>query len=139
MEHGQAYKPGHTYDFSTLGKVYAGLLALAALMIGFFLMPMETLPIDWLDLHLIKRLLILADAFVMVGVIAGFLMGLKYEKTKLNSVIFLSNFAFLLIFLLFVMADIGLRGAMDPSFTKQINWKSPVTEENSKSQEAPAP
>jgi len=139
MEHGQPYKPGHTYDFATLGKVYVGLLVLAALMIGFFLTPMESLPIEWLDLHLVKRLLILGDAFVMVGIIAGFLMGLKYEKTRLNAVIFLSNFAFLLIFLLFVMADISLRGSMDPAFTKQINWKSPVTEENNKTQEAPAP
>ena len=139
MEHGHDYQPGHTYNFQILGRVYAGLLVLAALMIGFFLMPIERLPIDWLDLHLIKRLLILADAVTMVGIIAGFLMGLKYEKTKLNAVIFLSNFAFLLIFLLFVMADIGMRGAMDPSFTKQLNWKSPVTEANDKAQEAPAP
>ena len=135
--------PGHTYSFSTLNKVYASLLVLAALMIGFALLPMERLPIDWLDLHLIKRGIIIVIAFVMVGIVAGFLMGLKYETSKLNTVIFISNFAFLLIFLLFVMADIGFRGSMDPSFTKQLNWESPVTKENAKeakeASEAPAP
>ena len=132
--------PGHTYNFATLKKVYAGLLILAALMVGFALLPMERLPIDWLDLHLIKRLIILVISFIMVGIVAGFLMGLKYEVSKLNTVVFVSNFAFLLIFLLFVMADIGFRGSMDPSFTKQLNWESPVTKENAKEAgEAPAP
>lgn len=124
--------PGHIYNFKTLGKVYVGLLFLAATMVGFFLLPMETLPIDWLDMRLVKRLLILGDALIMVAIVAGFLMGLKYEKTKLNAAIFLANFAFLFIFLLFVLADIAFRGAMDPDFNKQLNWKSPVNAEEAK-------
>ncbi len=136
----QEQLPGHTYNFKVLGRVYVGLLVLAALMVGFALLPMERLPIDWLDLILIKRLIILGIAFTMVAIIAGFLMGLKYETSKLNTVVFTTNFAFLLIFLLFVMADIGFRGGMDSSFTKQINWESPVTKENAKEAgEAPAP
>ena len=132
-------QPGHTYNFKTLGWVYASLILLAALMVGFFLLPMEKLPIDWLDLRLIKRLLILGDAIVMAAIVAGFLMGLKYENTRLNAVVFLSNFAFLFIFLVFVLADISMRGAMDPSFTKQINWKSPVKVETETAPETPAP
>ena len=128
-------QPGHTYNFQILGRVYASLIVLGALMVGFFLLPMEKLPIDWLDLHLVKQLLILGTAVGMAFIVAGFLMGLKYEKSKLNAVVFLTNFAFLSIFLLFVLADIALRGAMDPSFMKHINWKSPVQQEES----APAP
>ena len=129
--------PGHTYNFQTLGRVYVSLLVLAAVMVGFFLIPIEKLPIDWLDLHLVKRLLILADALVMAAIVSGFLMGLKYEKSNLNTAIFLANFAFLSIFFLFVMADIAFRGVMDPAFTKHLNWESPVLKENAK--EAPAP
>ncbi|HAO98591.1 MAG TPA: hypothetical protein DCQ83_00945 [Fibrobacteres bacterium] len=128
--------PGHTYSFKVLGQVYVSLIVLSALMVGFAMLPMEKLPIDWLDLHLVKRLLILGVAVAMAGIVAGFLMGLKYEKSKLNAVVFLTNFAFLLIFLLFVLADISFRGAMDPSFTKQLNWKSPVNAEEGSSGEA---
>jgi caa(3)-type oxidase subunit IV len=123
-------QPGHTYNLQTLGRVYAGLLMLAALMVGFSRLPMERLPIDWLDLHVIKNLIILGIAVVMAAIVAGFLMGLKYEKTKLNVVVFGANFAFLLIFLLFTWADIAFRGAMDPGFTKALNWESPVLKEN---------
>jgi hypothetical protein len=121
MEH-----PGHTYNFKTLGAVYAGLLVLAALMVGFARLPIERLPIDWLDLHLVKGLIIFAIAVAMGAIVAGFLMGLKYEKTFLNPAVFATNFAFLLIFLLFVWADLAFRGSMDPEFKEQINWESPV-------------
>jgi len=119
-------QPGHTYDFKILGRVYASLLFLAALMVGFFLLPIQRLPIDWLDLLLVKRLLILGCSLVMAAIVAGFLMGLKYEKSKLNSVIFFTNFAFLFVFLVFTLADVACRGIIDPSFMQQINWKSPV-------------
>ena len=127
METGQ---PGHTYDFKTLMRVYAALIALSALMVGFSRLPLERLPIDWMDLHVVKGLIIFAVAAAMAVIVAGFLMGLKYEKTWLKAVVFGSNFAFLLIFLVFVWADIGFRGAMDPGFEKQINWESPVLKRN---------
>ncbi len=131
--------PGHTYNFQTLTKVYVGLIFLAALMVGFSQLPLERLPITWLDLHLVKRLLILAVSISMAAIVAGFLMGLKYEKTQLNSVVFFTNFAFLFVFLVLTLADIGTRGVIDPSFNKQINWKSPVKVESDSTQAAPAP
>jgi len=133
--------PGHTYNFKTLAGVYVSLLFLAALMVGFSLVPMNSTNITWLDLHLLKTLIIFAIGACMALIIAGFLMGLKYESSKLNAIIFATNFAFLFIFILFTWTDLGLRGAMDPSFMKQINWESPVTKENAReqAQEAPAP
>jgi hypothetical protein len=109
-------------------------------MVGFFLLPIQRLPIDWLDLLLVKRLLILSCSLVMAAIVAGFLMGLKYEKSKLNSVIFFTNFAFLFIFLVFTLADVACRGIIDPSFMQQINWKSPVqVDSSSDSAAAPIP
>ncbi len=133
------YQPGHTYSVKTLGGVYAGLLFLAALMIGFARLPMESLPIDWLDLHLLRGLTILGIAVVMAVIIAGFLMGLFYEKSFLNPVVFGANFAFLLIFLLFVWADLHFRGSMDPDFTKQLNWESPVLKQNASEEPSHTP
>ena len=133
--------PGHTYNFKTLANVYISLLFLAGLMVGFSLLPMSSIPITWIDLHVLKTLIIFTIGTTMALIIAGFLMGLKYESSKLNAIIFFTNFAFLFIFILFTWTDLGLRGAMDPSFMKQINWDSPVTKENAReqAQEAPAP
>jgi hypothetical protein len=131
-------QPGRTYNFKTLGMVYAGLVILAAMMVVLFILPMEKLPIPWLDLHLTKQLLIFGDAVIMAGIIAAFPMGLINDKTRINAVILLASLALLFVFMFFVLADIASRGAMDPAFTRQINWKSPVNAADSTG-EVPAP
>jgi hypothetical protein len=118
--------PGHTYDFKVLIRVYVALLVLAGGMIALSLIPLEKLPLEWIDLKVTKTLIIFALATAMCAVVSGFLMGLRYEKSKLNTVIFLGNFAFLALFVIFTWADIGFRGLMDPSFERQVNWESPV-------------
>ena len=55
-----------------------------------------------------------------------FLMGLRYESKLLNLTIFLANFVFLLIFVLFTWVDTSFRGEVDPTFTEKINWTSPI-------------
>lgn len=127
MEHNL---PGHTYDFKTLLRVYISLLALAGGMIIVSLLPLESLPVDWIDLHVLKGLVILGLAIAMTAVAAGYLMGLKYESSRLNTLVFLGNFAFLALFISFIWADVTFRGLLDPSFEKQINWESPVTKTN---------
>jgi len=122
--------PGHTYDLKVLIRVYVALLVLAGGMVVVSLTPLEKLPLTWIDLKVAKTLIIVALACGMASVVSGFLMGLKYEKSKLNTVIFLGNFAFLALFVIFTWADIGFRGVMDPSFERQVNWESPVLKAN---------
>jgi caa(3)-type oxidase subunit IV len=130
--------PGHTYDFKVLVRVYIALLVLAAGMIIVSILPLETLPIEWMDLHVLKGLIILGISVMMTAVAAAFLMGLKYETSRLNTLVFLGNFAFLALFITFVWADVTYRGLLDPSFEKQINWESPVQKANDKAAESEA-
>ncbi len=133
---------GHDYNLKTLVATWLGLLGLTVLMVGISRIPLpETLP-AWAGtttpdemmviplsvtvLHWLKGLVILGIAIVMGVIVALFLMGLKYEKTYINVVVFGSNFAFLAIFVVFTWADVTFRGEMDKSFEKQINWESPV-------------
>jgi hypothetical protein len=128
--------PGHTYEFKTLLRVYISLLALAAAMIVVSILPLEAIGLEWIDLHVLKGLVILGLAIAMIALAAGFLMGLKYEKSKLNTIVFLGNFAFLALFITFMWADINFRGLLDPSFEKQLNWESPVIKANEAGGEA---
>jgi hypothetical protein len=121
-----SYLPGHTYDFKVLLRVYVTLLVLAGGMVVLSLLPVQKIPVEWIDLHVLRGLLIFGLALVMTAVVAGFLMGLKYEKSKLNTVVFLGNFAFLALFVAFLWADIQFRGLLAPDAEKQINWESPV-------------
>ena len=66
----------------------------------------------------------------MTSLVASFLMGLRYEASRLNTLVFLGNFAFLALFVAFTWADIHFRGLLDPSFEKQLNWESPVIKAN---------
>jgi hypothetical protein len=127
MEHNL---PGHTYDFKVLVRVYIALLALAGAMIVVSLLPLEQIGLEWIDLHVLKGLVILGLSIAMMAVAAGFLMGLRYEKSRLNTIVFLGNFAFLALFITFLWADVNFRGLLDPSFEKQINWESPVDKAN---------
>jgi hypothetical protein len=122
--------PGHTYSAATLLRVYISLLVLAGGMVVVSLLPLEALPIEWIDLHVLKGLIVLGLATGMGAIVAGFLMGLKYETSRLNALIFLGNFAFLALFVGFTWADIQFRGLLDPSFETQINWESPVLKAN---------
>lgn len=122
--------PGHTYNFKVLLRVYISLLVLAAGMIVVSMLPLERLPIEWIDLHVLKGLIIIGLSVIMIAITAGFLMGLKYEKSHLNTLVFSGNFAFLALFAIFVWADVTFRGLLDPSFEKQINWESPVEKVN---------
>ncbi len=127
--------PGHTYDAKVLLRVYLTLLAFAAAMVAISRLPLEALPIEWIDLHVLKGLIILGLSVAMTAVVAGYLMGLKYESSKLNTLLFLSNFAFLALFAVFTWADVRYRGLIDPSFEKQINWESPVIKANEAAKE----
>jgi hypothetical protein len=123
--------PGHTYDIKVLVRVYVALLVLAGGMVVVSLIPAEAVRgLDWIDLHVLKGLLIFGLATIMVSIVSGFLMGLKYEKSKLNTVVFLGNFAFLALFIIFTWSDIGFRGLVYPNFDQQLNWESPVDKAN---------
>jgi hypothetical protein len=137
----QELLPGHTYNLKVLLRVYVALLVLAGGMVVVSLAPLEKLPIEWLDLHVLKGIIIFGIAAAMLSIVSGFLMGLKYEKSKINTVIFLGNFAFLALFIVFTWADIGFRGLVYPAFEKQLNFESPVIKANEaheKGAEAPA-
>ena len=122
-------QPGHVIPKSTIVGTYVGLLILATLMMAIARVPVDRIAIDWIDLHAVKTTVIMLTALMMGSVIALFLMGLRYEHKLLNATIFLSNFVFLLIFVLFTWADTSFRGEVDPSFNKAVNFESPVKAE----------
>lgn len=128
--------PGHSYDPKVLLRVYLTLLACVVAMVVVARLPLESLPLEWIDLHVVKALIILALTAVMTAVVSSFLMGLKYEKSRLNTLVFLGNFAFLALFVAFTWADFHFRGIIDPSFEKQLNWESPVEKANAAAEEA---
>jgi caa(3)-type oxidase subunit IV len=137
---------GHDYSLKTIVATWVGLLILTALMVGISRIPlpeslpawagtstpdeMMVIPLTLSVLHWVKALVILSIAVVMGAIVALFLMGLRYEKTYINVVVFGANFAFLAIFVAFTWADITFRGEMDTSFEKQINWESPILKAN---------
>ncbi|HKP96655.1 MAG TPA: hypothetical protein VJ385_12930, partial [Fibrobacteria bacterium] len=118
--------PGHAIPKSTIVGSYFALLFLAAVMICLSRIDTDRFGVDWMDLHAFKACLIMGIALVMGIIVSMFLMGLRYESKLLNLTIFLSNFVFLLIFVLFTWVDTSFRGEVDPSFTQQINFTSPV-------------
>lgn len=118
--------PGHVVPKSTLIATYFGLVFLTALMIGISRIDTHSLHVDWISLGAVKAWVIMGIATMMGIITALFLMGLKYEHKLLNLTIFLSNFVFLFIFVVFTWADTSFRGELDPSFEKQIDWTSPV-------------
>jgi caa(3)-type oxidase subunit IV len=121
--------PGHVIPKSTLIGSYFSLIFLTAIMIGLSRIDVGRLHVEWINLHAIKALVIMGIALVMGIITAMFLMGLKYEHKLLNLTIFLSNFVFLFIFVVFTWADTSFRGELDPSFEQKINWTSPVKTE----------
>ena len=122
-------QPGHAIPKSTIVGTYIGLLVLAALMMAIARVPVDRIAIDWIDLHAVKTTVIMLTALMMGSIIALFLMGLRYDHKLLNATIFVSNFVFLLIFVLFTWADTSFRGEVDPSFDKAINFESPIKAE----------
>ena len=140
--------PGHATSKSTVIGSYIALILFTAVMVGLSRLDVDRFGIDWLNLHALRTALILGAALIMGIIVSMFLMGLRYESKLLNLTIFLSNFVFLLIFVLFTWVDTSFRGEVDPSFAEKINWTSPVkpSEEAHKAaahpaeaQEAPAP
>jgi uncharacterized protein YacL len=121
--------PGHAIPKSTIIGSYFALLFLAAVMIGLSQIDVAKFNIDWINLHAIRTTLIMGTALVMGLIVSMFLMGLRYESKLLNLTIFLSNFVFLLIFVLFTWVDTSFRGEVDPTFNEKINWTSPVKHE----------
>lgn len=118
--------PGHAIPKSTIVGSYIGLLFLTAIMVGLSRLNVARFAIDWIDLGTVKAILIMSVALVMGIIVSMFLMGLRYESKLLNLTIFLSNFVFLLIFVLFTWADTSFRGEVDPSFNEKINFVSPI-------------
>src|SRR5438445_2879732 len=92
---------GHAIPKSTIVGSYFGLVFLTAVMIGLSRLDVDRLGIDWMDLHALKSCMIMSVALIMGIIVSMFLMGLRYESKLLNLTIFLSNFVFLLIFVLF--------------------------------------
>ena len=119
-------QPGHVIPKSTLFATYIGLIALTAIMVGLSRLNLDKLNIDWIDLHSLKAWVIMGVATLMGIITAMFLMGLRYEHKLLNLTIFLSNFAFLLIFVIFTWVDTSFRGELDPSHNVRTEWTSPV-------------
>lgn len=120
---------GHAIPKSTVVGSYFALLFLAAVMVGLSRLNVARLGIDWIDLHAVKTSIIMSVALVMGLIVSMFLMGLRYESKLLNLTIFLSNFVFLLIFVLFTWVDTSFRGEVDPTFTEKINFVSPVKQD----------
>ncbi len=118
--------PGHVVPKSTLIATYFGLIFLTALMIGISRIDLHGIHVDWISLAAIKAWTIMGIATVMGIITAMFLMGLRYEHKLLNLTIFLSNFIFLFIFVVFTWADTSFRGEIDPAFDQKIDWESPV-------------
>ncbi len=126
---GHADIPGHEIPKSTIIGSYFALLFLTAVMLGLSQLNVAKFDIDWLNLHAIRTTLIMGTALIMGLIVSMFLMGLRYESKLLNLTIFLSNFVFLLIFVLFTWVDTSFRGEVDPTFNEKINWTSPVKHE----------
>jgi caa(3)-type oxidase subunit IV len=120
---------GHAIPKSTVIGSYFALLILAAVMVGLSRLNVERLGIEWVDLHAVKSSIIMGVALIMGLIVSMFLMGLRYESKLLNLTIFLSNFVFLLIFVLFTWVDTSFRGEVDPTFNEKINFVSPVKAE----------
>lgn len=118
--------PGHVIPKGTLIGTYFSLVFLTAIMIGLSRIDVAQFHVDWMSLHALKALIIMGVALVMGIITAMFLMGLKYENKLLNLTIFLSNFIFLFIFVVFTWADTSFRGELDKSFEQKIDWTSPV-------------
>jgi caa(3)-type oxidase subunit IV len=121
--------PSHAAPKGTIIGSYVALLFFTAVMIGLSRLNVDKFGIDWLNLHAIRTSLIMGTALIMGIIVSMFLMGLRYESKLLNLTIFLSNFVFLLIFVLFTWVDTSFRGEVDPTFTEKINWTSPVKPE----------
>jgi caa(3)-type oxidase subunit IV len=133
--------PGHATPKSTVIGSYVALLFFTAVMVGLSRLNVDKFAIDWLNLHAIRTALIMGAALIMGIIVSMFLMGLRYESKLLNLTIFLSNFVFLLIFVLFTWVDTSFRGEVDPTFAEKINWTSPVkpaSEEEHAATPAPA-
>lgn len=122
----EKHYPGHVIPKGTLWGTYFSLLFLTAIMVGLSRIDVAKFHVDWISLQTIKALSIMGIALVMGILTAMILMGLKYERRLLNMTIFLSNFVFLFIFVVFTWADTSFRGELDPSFNEKINWTSPV-------------
>jgi hypothetical protein len=118
--------PGHAIPKSTIIGSYFALLFFTAIMLGLSRLNVDRLGIDWIDMHAVKSCLIMGCALIMGIIVSMFLMGLRYESKLLNLTIFLSNFVFLLIFVLFTWVDTSFRGEVDPSFNQKLDFKSPV-------------
>jgi len=124
-------QPGHAIPLFHLVATYAGLIVLTILMVGMSRLPtgtvsLETFGMGTVDLHAVKVWVIMGISLTMAIITALFLMGLWYEHGMLNLVLFMSNFAFLFIFVIFTWADTSFRGEVDPSFSQSIDFKSPV-------------
>jgi caa(3)-type oxidase subunit IV len=118
--------PSHAAPKSTIIGSYIALLLFTAIMIGLSRLNVDKFGIDWLNLHALRTAMIMGTALIMGIIVSMFLMGLRYESKLLNLTIFLSNFVFLLIFVLFTWVDASFRGEVDPTFAEKINWTSPV-------------
>jgi caa(3)-type oxidase subunit IV len=118
--------PGHILPKSTVVASYVALVFLTLVMVGLSRVDVSHFDIDWIDLHAVKACLIMGTALVSGIIVSMFLMGLRYESKLLNLTVFLSNFVFLLIFVLFTWVDTSFRGEVDPTFTQKINFVSPV-------------
>jgi caa(3)-type oxidase subunit IV len=119
-------QPGHAIPKSTIVGTYIGLLVLAALMLAISRIPVDRIAIDWMNLQAVKTTVIMLTALMMASIIALYLMGLRYDHKLLNVTIFASNFAFLLIFVLFTWADTSFREIVDPVFGQGADFQSPV-------------
>lgn len=126
MEHND-HAIGHAIPKSTIVGSYIALLFLTAIMVAMSRLRVEEFGIDWIDLHAVKVSLIMFVALIMGIIVSMYLMGLRYDNKLLNLTIFLSNFVFLLIFVLFTWADNSFRGEVSPEFKETIDFESPVT------------
>ena len=136
------YQPGHNYNFRTLVLTYIVLMFMAALMIG--VAQIDVAPLsncittdnllctlaNLFDLHMVRTASILGIAILMGILTVSVLMGLAFEHRLINVIVFLANFPFLAIFVVFTWADHAFRGETDKTFEQQIGWESPVLKAN---------
>jgi caa(3)-type oxidase subunit IV len=130
--------PGHTVPKGTIVGSYIALIFFTVVMVGLSRIDVDKFGIDWMSLHALRTSLIMGSAVIMGIVVSMYLMGLRYDSKLFNLTIFVSNFVFLLIFVLFTWVDTSFRGEVDPTFNEKINWTSPVQSQGGGEHAAPA-
>ncbi len=106
--HGQDHEEwdihAHISDTKFLVGIFSALIVLTII----------TVAVSRVDLGSANTFVAMLVATVKAGLVATFFMHLRHEK-PFNTVIFISAFVFLGVFIFFTLDDLSMRGRIDPS------------------------